>query len=209
MESLSKPSVRSYIHDRILGGFLETGDRISLPQVARKLGISVTPVRETLAQLSSSGLVHYQSNQGFMLQDLSIGEAQILHHTVVALESEALLQAKPGQLNLAKLRTINEAFGLATTAEQRFRKDMEFHEELTIFYAGTAIAQLLEDLKVRIYLYERAYLENATNVFNSVNLHKRIIHALGDGNRTEAIGLLRQNWLNIEPMLRAAGLTID
>ena len=86
-------TVRAYLLARIRAGALEPGDRISLPTVARKLELSVTPVRETLTRLGYSGVVAYRERRGFFIEELSAAEAHRLYHTVVALETEALRAA--------------------------------------------------------------------------------------------------------------------
>jgi len=185
---------------------LEPGDRIALPQLARKLGTSVTPVREACTQLSYSGLIGYEPNRGFAVPALSAEEARILYNTVFALESEAIRQAPPGIIDITRLRDLNQAFSFATSAEQRFRLDMAIHEGLTSYYQSTAVERILEDLKVRIYLYERAYLLQVDNAEVSAALHSKIIDAIANGDKSNAIKSLRKNWLNIEPILAAAGL---
>ena len=140
------------------------------------------------------------------MPELSVAEARVLYNTVVALETEALTQRPPAESELNQLTSLNLAFAGTKGAEQRFRADMAFHEILTGYYRNTAVAQLLEDLKIRIYLYERTYLETADNVAASVQLHAQIIASLQQNDLPKAIAALRQNWLNIDPILQAAGL---
>ena len=206
MDTSIRDRARRGILDRILRTHLEPGDRVGLPQLARKLGTSVTPVREACTQLSYSGLIGYTPNLGYRVTELSVAEARVLYHTVVALETAAVRHAPPGSIDTTRLRALNAAFQRAQGAEARYRADMAFHQALTVYYAGTAVERLLEDLKVRVYLYERAYLEQQDNAFASVTLHARIIERLGAGSVPDALEALRQNWLNIEPVLHAAGL---
>ncbi len=202
----SLSQVRAHLLDRMLTAHLEPGDRIALPQVARKLGISVTPVREALTQLSYSGLVVYRERRGFFVDELSAPEAHRLYHTVVALETEAVRLAEAGEIDLAALAGLNSQFAVATTAVERFRLDKAFHEGLAIYFRGSTVEQLLEDLRLRIFLYERAYLEHAANVLASVALHNVVLDALRAEDTDAALSALRQNWLNIEPVLAAAGV---
>ena len=207
---MTRPSprarARTDVHDRLLSARLEPGDRVGLPTLARKLGVSVTPVREACTQLSHSGLLGYAPNRGFWVADLSAAEARVLYHTVVALEAEAVRQVGPEGFDTDELRQLNAAFAAAPTAELRYRRDMDFHAALTVYYAETAVAGLLEDLKVRIYLYERAYLAELAHVEASVALHDTIIDALAERDLPTVLVALRQNWLNIDPVLSAAGL---
>ena len=172
--SVVNPRVRARadIHDRLLTARLEPGDRVGLPALARRLGTSVTPVREACTQLSHSGVLGYSPNLGFRVPALCAAEARVLYHSVVALETEALHQTDPRRFDTEDLRARNAAFAAATQPEQRYRRDIAFHAALTVYYAGTAVADLLDDLKVRIYLYERAYLAEPSHVAASVALHE-------------------------------------
>ena len=207
MPTTTRQRARRSLLDRLLAAHLEPGDRVGLPTLARKLGTSVTPVREACTQLSYSGVIAYLPNRGFVVPPLSVAEARVLYNTVVALETEALRQRPPDRTDLGRLADLNADFARAEGPERRYRADMAFHEALTGYYADTAVAQLLEDLKVRIYLYERAYLAEAPNVAASAQLHDAIITYLRAGRLQPALAALRQNWLNVEPVLAAAGLT--
>lgn len=203
----ARERARRSILDRLLTTNLEPSDRVGLPRLARKLGTSVTPVREACTQLSYSGLLAYEPNLGFGVPALTASDARVLYNTVVALESEALRQAAPGAIETDALRAVNADFARARGPESRYRLDMAYHALLTVYYRDTPIERLLEDLKVRIYLYERAYLALAGSTAVSVELHTRIADHLDAGDTRAAAAALRQNWLNIEPVLAAAGLT--
>ena len=202
----TRQRARRSILNRLLSTHLEPGDRLGLPVLARKLEMSVTPVREACTQLSYSGLIAYRPNQGFVVPELSVAEARVLYNTVVALETAAVTHRPPAGADLQLLSRLNNAFATATGAETRYRADMAFHELLTAYYRETPVVRVLEDLKVRIYLYERRYLEAADNVTASVQLHDSIIGALGREDVDAALIALRRNWLNIDPILAAAGL---
>src|SRR3984957_15238100 len=52
------------LRDRILTGRLQPGDRLDLDQLTAEFGISRTPVREALLQLSYEGLVDITPRSG-------------------------------------------------------------------------------------------------------------------------------------------------
>lgn len=57
-----------YIKQQILDGQLNPGDRIVETKVAKELGISQTPVREAIRQLSGEGIITIVPNKGPMVR---------------------------------------------------------------------------------------------------------------------------------------------
>ena len=72
---IQKYIFRDAIKDVLLNFMLENsikpGERISLAAIAKKLDVSVTPIREALTQLSETGIVTYKANRGFFVTELS------------------------------------------------------------------------------------------------------------------------------------------
>lgn len=62
------------IRQRILDGQYASGDRINVDELARKLTISKTPVREALGRLESEGLVSFRPRMGWRISSLSMEE---------------------------------------------------------------------------------------------------------------------------------------
>ena len=60
------------IRTLILDGEMEPSDRLGQVELAERLGISRTPVREALLRLAGEGLVDTISNRGFRVADLGL-----------------------------------------------------------------------------------------------------------------------------------------
>ncbi len=59
------------IRERLRDGVFRPGERIAATEVARLLGLSATPVREALSQLSGEGLLEDRRGQGFFVRALT------------------------------------------------------------------------------------------------------------------------------------------
>ncbi|MFA9380984.1 MAG: GntR family transcriptional regulator [Acetanaerobacterium sp.] len=66
-ESL-KDHVYSYITQKIQNGMLLPGQKINEAEICNELGISRTPAREALIQLSSESLIEYIPRKGFLVK---------------------------------------------------------------------------------------------------------------------------------------------
>ena len=177
--------------------YLLPGDRMNLPFFAKRLGCSVTPIREAFAQLSHSGLVAVAPKRGFHIAALDEKEADRLLHAIIGLESQAILAAVPGQLDLRSLANANEAIRDANTPAERFFSDLRFHQELASFFDGSHISALLFEIKVRLYFYMKEYLSTDTHTQQIIGIHTRIIRCLEGSDQQGAISALRQNWLDV------------
>ena len=69
MADLAYERIRGYV----LGGEVPQGARLGQVELAERLGISRTPVREALRRLAGEGLVDFHSNRGFRVADLGLG----------------------------------------------------------------------------------------------------------------------------------------
>jgi len=69
-----KPSFRDEVREFLLNemkkGNLHEGQTINLAALARKLGVSVTPIREALTQLQQSRIITAIPNRGFIISPL-------------------------------------------------------------------------------------------------------------------------------------------
>ncbi|NND79179.1 MAG: GntR family transcriptional regulator, partial [Maribacter sp.] len=85
-----RDQVRSHLLDQMTNGLLEPGKTINLAALARKLDVSVTPIREALTQLQQSKLIKAIPNRGFIIAELNYLEAKDLYELVADLEVLAL-----------------------------------------------------------------------------------------------------------------------
>lgn len=88
-KSLSE-SVLEHLRGEIVSGRLELGAAISERQLADRLNVSKTPVREALAQLRNEGLVSILPRKGVYVFSLSASEVIAICDFRVAMETAAL-----------------------------------------------------------------------------------------------------------------------
>jgi DNA-binding GntR family transcriptional regulator len=79
-------SIAEKIRDLILSGQLEPGVRLMQNELAEKLGVSRTPVREALQKLASEGLVTFSPYKGASVAEFSSAELEDIYSIRIALE---------------------------------------------------------------------------------------------------------------------------
>jgi DNA-binding GntR family transcriptional regulator len=82
------------VHDRlrneILTGDLRPGAAVSQAALARKFGVSRSPIREALRRLESEGLVYARHNQRVQIADFSLGDLEQIYASRIVIEALAV-----------------------------------------------------------------------------------------------------------------------
>jgi len=99
-----------YLREAIVTGELEPGERILVNRISEQLGISDTPVREAIRQLSSEGFVTNKVHVGAVVREVSIDLVKELFQIRAVLEALAAVLNLPylKRDTLAKLETVLE-----------------------------------------------------------------------------------------------------
>lgn len=179
------------VREAILTGVFPPGQRLLEPELARRFGVSVTPVREALSVLAGRGLIVRNGRFGSYVRTLNVADVKNLFALRKALECLALRQVARHlteedfarmDANLerqARANSLTETARLRSTLELSALND-EFHD-LFIARAGNewlssmllGIRDLLEFTRVR--LREIASLERRDETLRD---HHRIVKAL-------------------------------
>lgn len=193
-----RDKVREHLLKEMQKGKLEPGQNINLAAVSRKLGISVTPIREALTQLQQSHIVKAIKNRGFVIAKVSPEEAKNLYELVAHLEVLALEESQFDQASINRLKKQRDTIADAQSAIDRVAAYMEFHRLLTKNYKNEVFQQILKDLKTRVFFYEKAFMANDSFHYNSNDQHDAIIAAIEDDNIPSAALVLKMNWMMIQ-----------
>jgi DNA-binding GntR family transcriptional regulator len=81
------------LREAIILGELPAGTPLRLDELARSLGMSISPIREAVRQLESLGLAKHIPHQGAKVLDFDIDELRDLFEVRLALESLAVRRA--------------------------------------------------------------------------------------------------------------------
>lgn len=74
------------LREAIIAGSLKPGDRLAYRDLAHRLGVSVTPVRIALRELSNEGLVEMRAHTGARVTPLSVDEIEDIFATRIGIE---------------------------------------------------------------------------------------------------------------------------
>lgn len=133
---IERRSVVTQVRDRLRGditsGRLTTGTLYSVNVIATELGVSRTPVREALLQLSELGLIEVHRNRGFTVASVSQAELFEIFQLRLAIETAAARRAAHrGETGtMAEHMTAMETAAQAEDRRAFMEADRAFHDAL-------------------------------------------------------------------------------
>jgi len=192
-----RDQVREFLLQEMKKGNLHEGQTINLAALARKLDVSVTPIREALTQLQQSRIITAIPNRGFIISELSLKEAKDLYELVADLEVLAIENSDFDESSIVALKKQQEVFKNAEDTVARINAKLGFHRLLTKNYGNSLAQHVLEDLKIRVFFYEREFMADDLLYSKSDNQHDAIISAIEDDNVPTASLVLKMNWMLI------------
>ena len=148
MDLTMAESVALRLRPLIIDGTLPPGTRLRLVPLARRLGVSVMPVRDALRLLEADRLVVVTPRRGAVVSTLSFEDAEETYAVRVALESLCARHAAE-RLTDADVVRLDALFANMAEAAVRdaldpfIRADHRFHEAL---YAAAGRPRLIEQI---------------------------------------------------------------
>ncbi len=150
------------LRDAILTGKLLPGERLMENQLADKLGVSRTPVREALRMLELENLVELVPRKGAQVLDMSEKDIVDILEVRSALEGLATSLAckKMKREDLQKLKAMEADFEQAVSERnvERFVEiDEEFHDAIFESTENVKLIQMFRNLRIQLYRYRMAH----------------------------------------------------
>jgi DNA-binding GntR family transcriptional regulator len=123
------------IRGMVFDGILVPGEKVRQVELAERIGVSRSPLREALRTLESEGLLTYEMNRGYVVARLEPGDIAEFYQMRALLEHELMRSiAKPGKDVLDALEKHNDSMMAAIGQEdiaEIMRANRDFH--FTIF----------------------------------------------------------------------------
>lgn len=187
MAKLEKTSVSDEVHTTLVGlivdGTLKPGEKVRDKELADRLGVSRTPVREALKRLEDAGLVEASAGRWTRVSEVDRDEAEKLYPIVWSLESLAVSFAE-GRVRDEDLEQMVEANarlkraledGDAVVASEA---DHDFHDALTRRSGNDELTRILRDVKLKLRRIEVLYFGGCVAADKSVEEHEELLDAL-------------------------------
>jgi DNA-binding GntR family transcriptional regulator len=184
------------LREAIVTNTLKPGTRLRADDLAKKLGVSKTPVREALRKLQAEDLITVQPGNALTVKSISEQQLFEIYYTREALEGMAarLAAENAGQIELAKLRAIHaEMKGAAGNLRQFRNLSGEF--QLAVFRAARndTLYRLLKHLQEQIRQFGGTTLTEQGRAKEVILYAKALVAAIEQRDGEAAERIARQN----------------
>ena len=191
------------LRQAILKGELAPGERLMEIQLAEKLGVSRTPIREAIRKLGLEGLVLMIPRKGAEVAKISEKSLRDVLEVRRSLEELAIELAcqRMSEEELVDLEQAQRAFRQAISqgmAMSIAETDEHYHD---IIYQGTCndkLVQMLNNLREQMYRYRLEYIKDEDKRQVLLVEHEHILAALKGRNIAEAKTAMREHIDNQE-----------
>jgi len=173
-----------FLKSSVLSGHLNPGERLTEEHLAKRLGVSRTPVREALHKLESEGLIKALETRGFIVSRDSKDEVEELFELRAILEGYALriISERISEEDLERLNGFIERAENALKRErieEVFKWNTKFHDTLHgIVVEKKRLHRLLVNIRKYVLRYRRDTLQYPDGGKRTVDGHRKILLAL-------------------------------
>lgn len=186
------------LRQAILKGELRPGERLMEIQLAQRLGVSRTPVREAIRKLELEGLVLMVPRKGAEVAEITVKDLEDVLEVRAALE-ELAAKIACDHITDEQLQELKRAAGdfkkVLDTDDLTscVQADMRFHEIIYNATDNARLLQILNNLREQMYRYRMEYLKDREMYPVLLREHETIREALGARDREKAGAAIRDH----------------
>ncbi len=194
----AKESAFSQLQQWIIDGTLHPGEKLNDTELAKALGVSRTPIRESLQLLEVQGFVKMYPGKATQVTDVEKKSITDLLPPLAALQALAAELAIPHLTDdvISLLESINERFTKAVRSKNYFsalKIDEEFHQIIVDTAGNSYIHKILESLQAHV---RRLFFHNSVVLTDkSIDEHAKVIKLLKERDAANVSAVMRENWL--------------
>ena len=180
------------LREMIVSGTLAAGTDHLETELAERLGMSRTPVREATLMLEGQGLLEVRPRKGVRILPISPDDMEEIYEIITALESIAAGRAAGRRLAERDLSELSKAIVAMERALERDDReawacaDAEFHSELMELGGNARASAIVHMLSDQVQRARMATLWVRPVPDKSNDDHRRVLEAIREGNVEEA-----------------------
>lgn len=187
------------LKDEILSNRMPPGFQAPEPEIALRLGMSRTPVREALIRLQAEGLVDLIPRRGARVLPIEAQDMQEIYEIFTALEPDAaaaIARSHPTPAQLAPLVQATQDMEQALQEQDLdawAQADDRFHRSLHQLHGNQRLSDILETLYDQAHRARIVTLRLRDLPHRSTQEHRAILDALQQGDPERAHSVFRQH----------------
>ena len=198
--SVNRASLREQVYeilrDQLDTGALKPGSVIRQDEIAARLGVSRTPLREALLRMEQEGFVVIKPRSGILVRRLNEQAIRNLYQMIGALEASVLVteSASLTDEKIAAMRSHNEEGRAALAADgfdRYYAANLALHNSYLQLSNNRELIQAVSAMKQRLYDFPRKRNFVKEWELASVDEHEEIISHLEAGDFAWAAEIVR------------------
>ncbi|MEU1478807.1 GntR family transcriptional regulator [Streptomyces sp. NPDC005760] len=192
--STLRQQIADALRDEVLAGRLQPGQEFTVKEIAEQYGVSATPVREALVDLSAQGLLEADQHRGFHVHEYSLDDFRSMIEAR-NLVTDGMFQALDAGhrvfQDLDEPRTAAAVAGVRRRGDEAQRAaaagdltvligyDLRFWRELSVLFGNPYLADFLHRLRVQTWVCTVQHLRRLSDLRGSLwSGHPEVADAL-------------------------------
>ncbi|MFJ8230200.1 GntR family transcriptional regulator [Streptomyces sp. NPDC094448] len=165
--STLRQQIADALRDEVLAGRLQPGQEFTVKQIADQYGVSATPVREALVDLSAQGLLESDHHRGFRVHQFTVDDYRDMVETRSLVIDGIVQHARRAGRTRVNAATVAPVRRRAEEADRAARGgdldiligyDLRFWRELGTIVSNRYISDFLHQLRVQIWVFAMPHL---------------------------------------------------
>jgi len=182
----AKVVVAERLRDQILRGEIEPGTKLRQAEIAKRFGLSITPVREAITMLQAEGLVIVNPHRAAVVFRASVREVSEYYEIRENLESLAVAKAIP-RMDAPRLEYLQQLIDKMRQADGKEWHDLndEFHHSLYEPSDNKQLCDMIVNIRNSSSPYFHMFLERHSDRFSDHRAddeHQAILDACKEGD---------------------------
>ncbi|WP_417771722.1 GntR family transcriptional regulator [Stappia sp.] len=193
-----RDQVYALVRKAIVTGRIGPGAPINEIDIATKLGISRTPVREAVKKVSDEGLIEVFAQHGTFVSEISRKQVEEAYIIRIALELESIKRAAP-VIAPAQIQDLEDIILAQQTAVSRQRydeaiaRDDDFHRMIAEVNGLTMLWKVVDVSKAQMDRCRLRTLPTPGAAGETIAQHRAILKALESGDPEASMNALREH----------------
>jgi DNA-binding GntR family transcriptional regulator len=193
-----RDQIYTVVRRAIVTGNLRPGAVVNEVEIAEKLGVSRTPVREAVKKASDEGLVDVLAQSGTFVAEINRSQVEEAYIVRIALECESMGRAAPLMTDL-HIQDLEAIIGRHESALRRGRFDEaiacddDFHRYVAQISGLTMLWKVVDTCKAQMDRCRILTVPRPGHGSTTIDQHRAIVAALATKKPRAAIAALRDH----------------
>jgi DNA-binding GntR family transcriptional regulator len=185
--------VLATIKAAILNGQFQPGDSLVESDLARRFGVSTTPVRAALKALEGTGLVVIRPYSGTTVREVTQQDALAIYDMRLLLEPEAVRRGVAAGGDLSDAERALQVASSAEDASARSTANRDFHRALYAGCGNPLLLRTLDGLRDQTALVSASSWASRASWEEEAREHRAILDRAGTGDADGVAALVRRH----------------